>query len=376
MIASTGLGIEIENARIKCVLASSAGIRSREYALSFASGGDREEQLEAGLLEALARFEREVELPLAGVPTAVAASCHFAFPTFGQAHGAVLHVLERHLPRAFLAAADGLYSLDRVQATGSHLRFVLGRTAGIRAVAEAFSGAQLAIDCGSTSTEAVRLTGSRATGHQTDPDRDSRDRLQDGRLTWLGAFDTPVDYVAERAGGYRLVPRMARMRSIWAIAPSASGTARAMRGLPSSGPGSAPEARGLAALAIKLVDADAARRELAQAVGLDAELLGDAILGIADEVRSAAVAMLCESWRRVIGAGEPPREAAVMGWGAHLLAEPALRALGVKRIVDVEDAAGVPPNFAAALGLAIASIIPENSPGAGLRGAGRTDTRR
>ncbi len=355
MSDSAGLGIEIENAWIKCVLTRSAGTRARQYSLAFVSSGDRRGDLAVGVGEALARFEREVGIPLARVPTAVAASCHFAFPTFGQAHDAVLRVLDRHLPGALLAAADGLYPLDRVPAAGGYLRFVLGRTVGIRAVAEGFSNAQIAVDCGSTSTEVVRLAAAAVPGHQSDPDRDSRERLHDGRLTWIGAFDTPLDYVAKSACGYPLVPRMARMRSIWAIAEPAAGPARASCGPPSDGPASVSGTRGLAVATLELLGAEAARRELAQAVGLDAEVLGDDVQHLADELRCAAIATLRESFLRVIGSGETPREAAVMGWGAHLLAEPALLALGVKRIADVEEIAGVPPNFGAALGLALAA---------------------
>lgn len=333
------LGLEIENSWIKAVSLGPQGAQARLYELGTASAGDRSSEVEEGLLGVLARLKGDLGVDPSRASVAVAASCHFAFGSFRLAHQTLIAALGGHLPHARLAGIDRLYSLPEAAACPSPLRFVLSRSLGIRALARACGRFDLVVDCGTTSTEAVRC-GDDASA---EPDAFSLARLKDGRLTWIGAVLTPLDFVVGSAAGWPLVPRMARMGAVTALC------------MPESA----------------LMDGVSARREVAQAVGLDEEILGAAVHDIAREVRHAAITRLASNLGEVIGDRPVAGEVGIMGVGSEFLVRPALAACGLERATDLEALAGVPPNFGAALGLALAARAPEAS--APPRGDGGTE---
>ncbi|MBI6545571.1 MAG: hypothetical protein HY692_02180 [Cyanobacteria bacterium NC_groundwater_1444_Ag_S-0.65um_54_12] len=334
-----GLGIELENARVKLLAVGSSGMRSLVHPLPFRPVGDRQMDVAEGFAAALAEFTSLTGILPRQVPVVVAASHHFAYPAFRIAHEHLLTLLAEHLPNAFLAASDGLWSLAQAKTGAGYLPFVLARTLGIELATVLHGALTLALDVGSTSTEIVPLLRGQLAYAKTEPEssdlseRNSRARLQDGRLLWIGSLETPLEYLAPVAAGYRMVPRKGRMAAV--------------TGLLADDPW----------LAALLPDREHLRLEVAQAVGLDTELLGDAVYDIAHALREKAIETIAIAIRQVMARELPAgcQRAAIMGLGKNELAAPALARCGIRQLVDIEAAAGVPLNLGATYGLALAA---------------------
>ncbi len=325
-----GVGIEIGNSRIKLAAQTASGLRARAYPVPFRDGPPRGSDIADGFAAAIADFSAETGAALRDVPAVVAFTSQFAYPTFQAALVETVALARRFVPDARLAGAEGLYALDAAERLADRpdgaLQFAAARMAGIRAIAARAGTFALAVDCGTTSTEIVPVAGEAG-------DWPNEGRLVDGRLVWIGLLETPIDYVAREAAGYAVVPRVARMAAVTGY-------------LGLAGPAIAPTAADRASLAA----------ELAQGVGLDPAILaGDEIERIARALREAAIAQIAQAVTRVLrrtgsgGAGP----VAVLGIGKFGLAIPALAACGLRDVTDVEAAAGVPPNFGAAAGLAL-----------------------
>ncbi|MBU6427640.1 MAG: hypothetical protein KGR26_01390 [Cyanobacteria bacterium REEB65] len=295
------------------------GPRARVYQV-VPHQGDTSELAEA-LPAALQDFGQLIGQDLRGLPAAVAASHHFAHPSFRVAHDRLLGLLHLHLPHARLAGIDRLYSL--AEADEFRPRFACARTLGIAALAEKV-GAFLAIDCGTTSTELVVREGS-PTRTKEDPDADSLARLQDGRLLWVGALDTPLDYLLSEVAGWPVVPRRATLGAAFSVLGD-----------------------------VAIVPPASARRQIAQALALDGELLGDRLDQAAQEFVRAAVARIRRALCSLPEAALRRGPIALLGFGKDMLLRPALSSLAAGPILDAEDLLGVPANFGAALGLAYA----------------------
>lgn len=330
------LGVEIGNSRIKLVAWTAAGLRARAFPVPLRGGPPRGQDIADGLVAALADFAVDAGIVPAEIPAAVTFSSQFAYPTFRDALVETARLLRRCLPSSRLAAADGLCDLAEAEEAaldpGGPLRFAAARTLGIRALAERFGPVDLAIDSGSTSTEIVPLGGPGL------PEAANEARLTDGRLVWVGLIETPLDYVARTAAGYTVVPRSGRMAAVCGL-------------LGLAGPFGMP----------MIGDRPALETEIAQSVGLDAEILDpDEIARLAWAFYDAAILRIAASIGRVArrelgfgGSGTAPApRAGVLGLGKNALAVPALRHCGIETFVDLEGEAGVPPNFGTAAGLA------------------------
>ena len=357
------LGVEIGNSRIKLVALTSEGVRARSYQVRLRGHVPRGADIADGFVTAIQGFASETGIDLACVPAAVAFSSQFAYPTFREALHDTVRLLQHYLPQARLAAADALVTLDEagaeVGAPGGPLRFAAARPLAIAALAARFGPVDLAVDAGTTSTEIVPLSLRGA----LQPTNEAR--LTDGRLVWLGLVETPLDFVARTAAGYTVLPRVGRMAAVSGL-------------LGLAGPFGMPF----------VADREALEAEIAQSVGLDAEILdADEIARIAYAFYAAAIIRIASSIARVIsreiggqgarfvagvtapselgihtghdpGCGDVPLRAGVLGLGKNALAVPALRACSIEDFVDLEGEAGVPPNFGAAAGLAFLATDP------------------
>jgi hypothetical protein len=357
-------GIEIGNSRIKIVAGKPGELRAIAYPVPVRGGPPRGTEIAEAFVAAIGRYRQETGCDLGTEPVVIAMTHQFAFATFRVALRDTVALLRQHLPQARLASASGPCTLGEAAALAeTHdgpVQFAAARTPGIRALATLTTRpVDLAVDCGSTSTEIVAIAagrrggrlypadlGSAALVRSADPcanaptgaradDLDNQSRLIDGRLTWIGLFETPLDYVAREAAGYTVVPRVARMAAVTGY-------------LRLAGPAHAP---------ILPADRVAIAAELAQGVGLDPEILGpDELARIAQALHEQAISAIAGSIGRVLRREfDTDREgltAGILGIGKAALALPALAAVGLTDVLDLETAAGVPPNFGAAAGLA------------------------
>jgi uncharacterized hydantoinase/oxoprolinase family protein len=313
------IGIELENAKVKIFALDN--YQARTYPFAYTPIADRSHEIEAGFKQAIAQFERESGLALDQHPVVIASSAQFAYPSFRQAQVHLIHIAETYIPHARLAGLKAFYSLKEALIVDP-LELAAARVVGIKFAACALAPeAVLAIDVGTTSTELVPLKG---------PLSDNLSRLREGLLLWLGAVHTPLDYVAPEVCGYPVVPRIGRMAAVLGLLGLSNEDLWSQRG------------------ELEL--------EIAQSVGLDREILGPKIRDLALDFHRVALTRLGSAIQRIrIRFGIPPGPVAVMGIGKQALAIPALHRLGLFSIIDVEEEAGIPSNFGAAYGLALAA---------------------
>lgn len=215
-------------------------------------------------------------------------------------------------------------------------RFTLPRAPGLRALAEGVGqpDAEAVVDIGASSAEWVRLVSRDPVGPH---DHGALARLRDGRMSWIGLLDTPMDAVLETFRGWPVVPRHARIRA-----------ATRWLGLP---PLPLPTPADRAALA----------RELAAALALDPEGLlrafpreADPFTALAQATWRAAVRRLARAWSTQAPPGSPVW---TCGIGGRSLGGAALRRLRHTVLGDLEAVHGLPPGYGVAAGWFIRSQV-------------------
>lgn len=345
------LGIDLGNSKVKYVALELSGDRTiarhASYALPYSPElmPDRSTDFEAGLVTTSAAFLGGLGLQAGDFDQVVVATSHFySYPSFRTA----LHHTARLTQtlwgdRVRLIGADGrLYTTaEALELTTTEVvRFAATKFWGSAYLASKLIGRGLSVDVGTTSTDAIAIVdGQIEPASRRDPDRFNLDRLETQRLMWFGMTATPLDYAARRATvgdrSYYLYPRMAQtecLTRILDLVPEDLAQCHAYLG--------------------RYPSRDEALFELAQAFGLDRELLSDDdLVGFAGNLYRQLIARVAEGLAHVIlqaGLGQPKSiQAAVMGLGKDALARPALLACGVPhdRIVDVESMIG--PELAA-----------------------------
>lgn len=340
------LGIDLGNAKVKYVLLEANGgepkPRWATYALPYSEAlmPDRSLDFEAGLMATTSAFLAETGLSLNDIERVVLVTSHFySYPSFRQALHHTARMAEAlFAARAFLVGADGeLYASEQALSMGGRevLRFAATKFWGSAYLACKVLRNGLSVDVGTTSTDVIAIRdGAIEPAAQADPDGYNLSRLETQRLMWYGMTATPLDYVARHAstGGrsYPLYPRMGAtecLTRILELVPSELATRHAYFG--------------------RYPSREAALGELAQAFGLDRELLGEAeLVDLAGNLHRQLIARVAEGIARVAaqsGLGNPRElDAVVMGLGKDALARPALLACGVPhdRIRDLEDVLG------------------------------------
>lgn len=340
------LGIDLGNSKVKYVALELAGdrptARFATYALPYTAEQmpDRSTDFEAGLVTTSSAFMAATGLQAGDFDQVVVATSHFySYPTFRQA----LHHTARLTAAVWgdavrLIGADGrLYTTsEALDRTGTEvLRFAATKFWGSAYLASKLIERGLSVDVGTTSTDAIAIVdGAIDPSSHHDPDRFNLGRLESQRLMWYGMTATPLDYAARRASAgersYYLYPRMAQtecLTRILDLVPEELARQHAYFG--------------------RYPSREEALFELAQAFGLDREILSDRdLVDLASNLHRQLIARVAEGVARVIaqaGLGHPASiQAAVMGLGKDALARQALLACGVKhdRIVDVESVIG------------------------------------
>lgn len=343
---SRTLGIDLGNSKVKYVALELAGdrpaARYATYALPFSPElmPDRSTDFEAGLVMTSAAFLAEVGLQAGAFDRVVVATSHFySYPTFRSA----LHHTARLCQSIWgdavrLIGSDGqLYTTaEALDRKGPEVvRFAATKFWGSAYLASKLIRDGLSVDVGTTSTDAIAIVdGQIDPASRHDPDRFNLGRLESQRLMWYGMTATPLDYAARRASvgdrSYYLYPRMAQTECVTRIldlVPEELALRHAYFG--------------------RYPSREEAFFELAQAFGLDRELLSDQdLVDLAGNLHRQLIARVAEGVARVMaqaGLGHPGSiQAAVMGLGKDALARQALLACGVKhdRIVDVESVMG------------------------------------
>lgn len=301
---------------------------------------DRHTDFEAGLMTTAAAFSAELGLTSEDFDRVVLATSHFySYPTFQAAlthTGALADELWGE--RARLIGAEGrLYTPAEVATSSGRgvLRFAATKFWGSAYLASKLIARGLSVDVGTTSTDAIAiLEGEVEPEAAEDPDRYNLDRLETQRLMWYGVTATPLDYAARHASvgdrSYYLYPRLATSEVLTRILDLV-----------------APELACRHAYAGRYPSRDEAFAELAQAFGLDRELLSDADLTeLAGNLHRQLIARVAEGLSKVIARARlgMPRglHAVVSGLGKEALARPALLACGVPdlQIIDLEELLG------------------------------------
>ena len=357
------LGIDLGNAKVKfCLLeATSAGMEARW------GGGlipfspkllpDRTEDFEAGFPAALARFLISHALSPDDLDVVVVSTSHFfAYPSFEGAHHHTLSLMAQCFRPdvvRILGAEGRLYSLAEAGALSGRqvVRFAATKFWGSAYLASKLIGHGMSIDVGTSSTDLVPVLGGMPDPEAAaDPDTYNLNRLKTERFIWYGLTATPLDYISHEAEAmgtsWPLYPRMAKtevLTSILGLAPRELTEAHAYGG--------------------KFPGAEEARFQLAQACGLDVELVGaETLEAIARDLSRRMIDRMAASVRKVAAhAGLGPLEeasGAVMGLGRASVAREALIQAGFRpeRLVDVE----------AVLGAGLSSV--STAYGAALRG--------
>lgn len=344
------LGIDIGNAKIKYVALEfqdgRPSARWAAYPLPYTSAlmPDRSTDFEAGLMTTSAAFMAELGWEVDSLDRVAILTSHFySYPSFRLALHHTAHMAQALWGEAAtLLGADGrLYSPEDALALSGRevLRFAATKFWGSAFLASRLIRHGLSVDVGTTSTDTIAISeGQIEPGSQADPDGFNLARLESQRLMWYGMTATPLDYAARHASAdghaYYLYPRMgstASLTRILDLVPAGLASRHAYGG--------------------HFPTRDEAYWELAQAFGLDRELLTDEVLTeLAANLYRQLIARLAEGIARVVaraGLGDPSGlQAAVMGLGKDALAKPALAACGITRIVDLEAALG--PELAAA----------------------------
>jgi len=343
------LGIDLGNAKVKYVaLEAKDGHPQARWAahpLPFTPQllPDRRSDFEAGLVTTSAAFLAELGWEPASVDRVAVLTSHFySYPSFrlGLHHTAEM---ARALwgDAARLIGADGhLYAPEDCLALSGQevVRFAATKFWGSAFLASRLIGTGLSVDTGTTSTDAIAILEGRIEPQAaSDPDGFNLARLESQRLMWYGLTATPLDYAARHASAfgqaYHLYPRQGTTASLARILDLVS-----------------PELAQRHAYGGHYPSRDEAMRDLAQAFGLDRELLSDeTLIELAGNLHRQLIARIAEGIARVIaraGLGQAAAiEAAVMGLGKDALARPALLACGVTQIVDLE--AALDPELAA-----------------------------
>lgn len=340
------LGIDLGNAKVKYVLLEADGDKPRarwaSYPLPYSEAllPDRGLDFEAGLMATAGAFLGESGLTVRHLDRVVLVTSHFySYPSFSQAlHHTARMAQALFGDRAFLVGADGaLYDADQaIERAGCEvLRFAATKFWGSAYLASKLVKHGLSVDVGTTSTDVIAIRdGAIEPAAQADPDAYNLSRLETQRLMWYGMTATPLDYVARQAStdgrSYPLYPRMGAtecLTRILELVPADLATRHAYFG--------------------RYPNRDAALSDLAQAFGLDRELLSEAeLVDLAGNLHRQLIARVAEGIARVAtqaGLGNPRGvEAAIMGLGKEALARPALLACGVPhdRIRDLEDVLG------------------------------------
>lgn len=341
------LGIDLGNAKVKfCLLESAA-----ETPEAIWGGGlipfspkllpDRQVDFETGFPAALARFLIAQALTPADLDAVVLSTSHFfAYPSFERAHRHTLDLMARLFPPEtvrILGCEGRLYRLDEASDLEGRqvVRFAATKFWGSAYLASKLIRDGLSIDVGTSSTDLVPVIDGRPDPEAAkDPDGYNLGRLVTERFIWYGMTATPLDYVshvAEVAGTpWPLYPRMAKtevLTSILALAPRGLTETHAYGG--------------------KFPSEEAAMFQLAQACGLDVELIGaETLRAIATDLAGRMVSRISQSIRKVAdlaGLGELSElEGAVMGLGRETVARDALLEAGLRpeRLVDVEAVLG------------------------------------
>jgi Predicted transcriptional regulator/sugar kinase len=341
------LGIDLGNAKVKFVVLEPRG----EGPEAIWGGGsipyspklmpDRRADFDEGLPLALARFLiSHAFLPEDFDRVVVSTSHFFSYPSFEEAHRHTVELLERLFPanEVLLLGAEGrLYTLAEARALSGPqvVRFAATKFWGSAYLASKLISNGLSIDTGTTSTDLIPiLEGKPDPAAAQDPDRYNLDRLKTQRFIWYGMTATPLDYLAHEAEAagevWPLYPRVAKTEVLTAIldlAPRDLAEAHAYGGA--------------------FPSVAAARFQLAQACGLDCQLIPEETLtAIARDLYQRLVARVAASVRKVAEhAGLGPlseAEAAVMGLGRESVARDALLQAGFRaeRLVDVEAVLG------------------------------------
>lgn len=341
------LGIDLGNAKVKFVALE------RGTAMPEAVWGgdqipfnprrlpDRRQDFDEGLPSALARFLISHAFVPEDFDRVVVSTSHFfSYPTFEAAHLHTGELLERLFPGSdvrLLGAEGRMYTLAEARAlTGPQVvRFAATKFWGSAYLASKLIADGLSIDTGTTSTDLIPIVGGRPDPLAAqDPDRYNLDRLKTQRFSWYGMTATPLDYLAHEAEAegevWPLYPRVAKTEVLTAIldlAPRDLAQAHAYGG--------------------QFPSVEAARFQLAQACGLDVQLIGaERLEAIARDLYRRMVDRIAASVRRVAGlAGLGPLEhaqGAVMGLGRASVARDALLQAGFREehLVDVEALLG------------------------------------
>lgn len=335
------LGVDLGNSKVKFVsLKHQAGKLEAcwgSYPLPFTA--DRRSDFEAGLLATASTFAAEHGLERLPDQVVVSTSHFYSYPSFREAlHHTADLVAALWEESALLIAADGkLWSpKDAMGLDGRQvLRFAATKFWGSAYLASKLIRHGLSVDVGTTSTDAIAIhDGQIEPTAAEDPDGFNLARLETQRLMWYGMTATPLDYAARQATvgdhTYFLYPRQASTECLTRILDLVS-----------------PELAKQHAYFGRYPSRDEALTDLAQAFGLDRELLSETeLLNLAANLHRQLIARVAEGLERVIAharLGEPRAiEAVVMGLGKEALAIPALLACGIPRskIHDVETCLG------------------------------------
>ncbi len=341
------LGIDLGNAKVKFVALE----RGNSLPEAVWGGGpipfnprrlpDRRQDFDEGLPSALARFLiSHAFVPEEFERVVVSTSHFFSYPSFEAAHLHTVELLERLFPASevrLLGAEGRLYTLGEARALAGPqvVRFAATKFWGSAYLASKLIDHGLSIDTGTTSTDIIPVVGGRPDPQAAqDPDRYNLDRLKTRRFSWYGMTATPLDYLAHEAEAegelWPLYPRVAKTEVLTAIldlAPRDLAEAHAYGG--------------------QFPSVEAARFQLAQACGLDVQLIGAQTLeAIARDLYRRMVERLAANVRRVAeiaGLGPVQRaQGAVMGLGRASVARDALLLAGFDeaRLVDVEELLG------------------------------------
>lgn len=340
------LGIDLGNAKVKYVALTMQGdhpiARWAVFPLPYSPEllPDRRVDFEAGMLTTAASFMAEHGWSAGDFDQVVIATSHFySYPTFREALGHTAQMASSLWgERARLIGAEGrLYAPAEIAAWAGRevLRFAATKFWGSAYLASKLIAHGLSVDVGTTSTDAIAVVdGAIEPGSAADPDQYNLERLETQRLMWYGATATPLDYAARHASvgdrSYYLYPRLATTEVLTRILDLVP-----------------PELARRHAYAGRYPSRDQALAELAQAFGLDRELLTDEDLQeLAGKLHRQLIARVAEGLAKVIARarlGMPKSlQAVVCGLGKDALARPSLLACGVpeSQILDLEDVLG------------------------------------
>jgi hypothetical protein len=318
------LGLDVGNAKIK-LCARAPGDASPRWTgahLPYDARDPygRDDDFARGIPAAIDAFVDRREV---GAVVAVA-SHGYSYPTFARATVHLAEILQATFPHLEPRLLSGAGLTVRARDVRAGDPGLLGPCAFTNPVGAAMLARRrghvgLVLDTGGSTTGIVVLDADRMDpAALADPARHMEHRVRHGKLTWIGAQTTPLEFLAHEVTldgrAYPIVPRGVPFE----VVSSLLGLLH-------------PERARKLSLFGRMPNRAAALRALADAVGLDPTLFDEELaVRLAEELRDRAVARLAEAVRRA-RATAPERaqhRAIAYGLGARGLGRPALLAAG------------------------------------------------